>query len=316
MNYDVENIIVIKQLLSKSIQNTHYDYINELINKNVSDCNLLYTQVCYLIKLFLLYDYEDNPNQKSNYIFDENFIRFCFRLIKNSNSIVIEKNDTKPLYSKLYDFYIKFNNDPSNEFKFTCPDNLNSISHITNALSRDIQTNITNNIIINYCKYLKEYIYINLKLEFDNIKIDNKIVLNVFNDLISNTSNSSSIFHNWINKHKQLIIPNIENHININLITDGVKNHYKIFFPFVKKYIKTNEKLNNMIKNNNENKINKLFELILLDITNETFNSDVKYHEWIKENITLIINEFNKNNCIDLEKELESNPYQFIQYME
>ena len=318
MNYDVEDIIVVKQLLSKSIKNTHYDYINKLIDKNVSDCNLLYTQVCYLIKLFLLYDCDLNsnyPNQKSNYIFNENFIRFCFRLIKNSDTIDIKKYDTNSIHFKLYNFYIKFNSDSNKEFKFTCPDNLNSISHITDTLSRDIQTNITNNIIINYFKYVKEYIRINLKLEFDNIKIDNKIVLNVFNDLISNTFNSNSTFHNWIIKHKQLIIPNIKNNINIKSINDGIKNHYKIFTPFIKKYIKTNEMLNFIIKNNKEIKINKLFELILLDITNETFNSDVKYHDWIKENKILIINEFNKINCIDLEKELESEPYQFIQYM-
>jgi hypothetical protein len=55
MAFDVDNdIITIKQLLSNSLRNENYNYIEQEINKNVKDCNLLYTQVCYLIKLFII----------------------------------------------------------------------------------------------------------------------------------------------------------------------------------------------------------------------------------------------------------------------
>ena len=48
-----------------------------------------------------------------------------------------------------------------NVIKFVIPNNVSSITNITNYLSRDIQTNITNNIKINFLKYVKEYIKAN-----------------------------------------------------------------------------------------------------------------------------------------------------------
>ena len=68
MESDVSNILTIKQLLNKSINNDYFDYIKQLLNKTIEDCNLLYTQVCYLIKLFLLYDYEKNKGLYNHYI--------------------------------------------------------------------------------------------------------------------------------------------------------------------------------------------------------------------------------------------------------
>ena len=82
MENDIEQIITIKQILNKSINENNFNYIHDIINKNVKDCNLLYTQVCYLIKLFLLYDYENNLLHPHNdYVFDESFISKCFKLI-------------------------------------------------------------------------------------------------------------------------------------------------------------------------------------------------------------------------------------------
>ena len=161
MASNVDKIISIKQLLVNSIKNDNFDYIYKLINKNVNDCNLLYTQVCYLIKLFLLYDFEINKNKYNDYKFDELFIRKCFKLIKTEN-IDIEPNNTYSLLNRMINFYNEYNLNQSNYFKFIKPDNVLSITHITDSLSRDIQTNITNNIIINYYKYLKEFVHINL----------------------------------------------------------------------------------------------------------------------------------------------------------
>ena len=54
MENDVNNnIIAIKQLLSESIEHTNYDYIKNLINKNIKDCNLLYTQIYYILKFVI-----------------------------------------------------------------------------------------------------------------------------------------------------------------------------------------------------------------------------------------------------------------------
>ena len=172
MESDVSDIISIKQLLNNSLSYTHYDYIKQIIDKNVEDCNLLYTQVCYLIKLFLLYDYENNNGLFDDYVFNELFIRKCFKLIKTGD--IDMKLDDKSLLDRIKKFYNTYNLNDKNISKFTKPNNVSSITHITDALSRDIQTNITNNIILNYNKYVKEYISINLVLSFGNI--DNKII--------------------------------------------------------------------------------------------------------------------------------------------
>jgi hypothetical protein len=165
----------------KNNSNDNFNYIYNLINKVVDDCNLLYTQVCYLIKLFLLYDYETNKNKFNDYKFDELFIRKCFKLIKNNN-LDFETNNSDLLINRMIKFFKEYNSNELNEFKFINPDNVLSITHITDALSRDIQTNITNNIIINYNKYIREYVNINLKLKFKDI--DDKEIKKIYDDLM------------------------------------------------------------------------------------------------------------------------------------
>jgi len=316
MENDVNNnIIAIKQLLSESIEHTNYDYIKNLINKNVKDCNLLYTQVCYLIKLFLLNDYENN-NTNNDYEFDEQFIRYCFRLIKNNGLNCNENKNNIEL--RIYNFYIDFNLNNDNKIKFVCSNNISSITHITDALSRDIHTNIKNNIIINYFKYINEYVNINLNLKFKNnidIKIDSKHIFNVFNDIVLGSYNSNIVFHNWIMENKKLIIPNIKNNIFIESIDDGIQNHYKIFTSFIKKYIRDDLILNDLIIINDEKKINQLIKSIYSDIITNTLNTNSNYHSWIEKNKLLIVSEFNKKKYINLENELESKPFSFIPYM-
>ena len=200
------DIIAIKQKIKDCINIDFYDYIKNKIIKNVKDCNFLYTQVCYLIKLFLLYEYEQNII--IDYDLNENFIRFCFQLLRNGNKKIIlnntnEKNDIK---NRLVIFYNDFN---TKNIAFNCPIDLDSTTHITNALSRDIATNIKNNITLNFYKYIKEYIKINLKLEFEKdnrVEINSTTINSVFNDIISNTYYSNNIFHEWIINNKKLII--------------------------------------------------------------------------------------------------------------
>jgi hypothetical protein len=194
MHYDtIKDIISVKQLLNNSINEIHFDYIRNLLNKTVEDCNLLFTQVCYLIKLFLSYDYENNKGVYNDYIFNELFIRNCFKLIKTSKiNDDIDETNNNLLINRLYKFYNHYNLDNNNKFKFIKPTNFTSITHITDSLSRDIQTNITNNITLNYNKYLKEYIFINLNLDFKNKNnndddIDIKVINKIYNDMLCNT---------------------------------------------------------------------------------------------------------------------------------
>ena len=313
-----DDIICIKQLLVSSIKNDsndNFNYIFNLIHKNVNDCNLLYTQVCYLIKLFLLYDYETNKNKFNDYKFDELFIRKCFKLIKNDN-LDLETNNSDSLINRMTQFYIQYNHSQLNQFKFSKPDNVLSITHITDALSRDIQTNITNNIIINYHKYIKEYVSLNLKLKFNNI--DDKQINKIYNDIISNTFTSNDIYHDWIKVNKKIILPNFDNKKNITIsnFKDGVDNHYNIFIKFIDNYVNENQDLLNFISINNDNK-SKITKLIINKLKDDTIdnNLNINYIEWIKDNKNNIINKFNSIHKVDLDKELEKNPYLFIPYM-
>ena len=259
MESDVLDTITIKQLLNNSIiNNENFDYIKQMINKNVEDCNLLYTQVCYLIKLFLLYDYENNKNLHNDYIFNEIFVRKCFKLIKTGkiehDKVEDDKDEnnnklsSNPLIERLVKFYNYYNSNEDNTIKFIRPDNIGSITHITDQLSRDIQTNITNNIKLNYNKYIREYVNINLKLKFSDI--DDKIINTIYNDIYSNTFYSDSIYHMWINEHKKLIIPKSIDKIYIENFNDGIDVY--IFIKYITKYVKTNQKLKNLIMLNND----------------------------------------------------------------
>jgi len=311
------DIIAIKQKIKDCINIDFYDYIKNKIIKNVKDCNFLYTQVCYLIKLFLLYEYEQNII--IDYDLNENFIRFCFQLLRNGNKKFIlnntnEKNDIK---NRLVIFYNDFN---TKNIAFNCPIDLDSTTHITNALSRDIATNIKNNITLNFYKYIKEYIKINLKLEFEK---DNRVEINsttinyVFNDIISNTYYSNNIFHEWIINNKKLIIPNFDDNIiqiSTKSLSDALNKNVK---SFIIKYIKDDDILCNIIKNNKfkVSQIKIIQNAIYNDIVNNTFNSNLIFHDWIKNNILLIINIFNSINCIDMDAKLISKPFIFVQKM-
>ena len=307
------NVIAIKQKLKESINIKFYDYIKKKLNKNVKDCNLLYTQVCYLIKLFILYEYEQDIN--IDYDFNELFIRFCFKLIKNGNTYILSETEKKDdIKNRLVVFYNDFN---TKNIPFKCPENVDSISHITNALSRDITTNITNNIVINFYKYIKEYIKISLKN--NNFDISSIIINSVFNDIIYNTFNSDSIFHEWIKKNRKLIIPSFKNEtIQINCLQNDISKYNNILKNFIMKYIKNNELILTIFnKNNIDNpkKIKTFHTDIYNDIINNTFKSNIIFHDWIKENISLIINNFNSSNYIDIETKLISEPFIFIKNM-
>src|SRR3990167_6531284 len=117
----------------------------------------------------------------------------------------------------------------------------------------------------------------------------------------------------WINEKKKLKNPNFNIKIHSETFKDGIDNHNHIFNNFIYKYVKENQILLNLININNHNK-NETIKLILKKIKNECNeeNDLNNYNNWINENKNLIVNEFNLSNKIDLDKELEKNPYLFI----
>ena len=101
---NIEPVITVKSLLVDSINKKHFDYIKKTIDNNVSVSNLLYTQVCFFIKLFLLNDFE-NYKIHNDYQFDKLFIEYCFNLIKYGEKKINQKFDN-PLFKRAYDFII------------------------------------------------------------------------------------------------------------------------------------------------------------------------------------------------------------------
>jgi len=287
MVFDVDNIITIKQLLNNSIiGNDNFDYIKNTLIKNVEDCNLLYTQVCYLIKLFLLHDFETNKNKPFNdYDFNELFIRKCFKLIK-TGELNLDSDNKNLLLNRVFNFYNNYNSNKNNKIKFIKPNNVSSITHITDALSRDIQTNIVNNIELNYFKYIKEYIIINTKLKFENI--DDNQINKIYFDIIDETLYSNIEYHSWIKEHINKIIPTFNNKIKITSFKNGIDNHYIIFVKFIKKYINENQNLLNLIHINGDDKKKTILNIIKLLINDLTEND--KYYDWINENKNCIMN--------------------------
>src|SRR3990167_4312433 len=76
--------------------------------------------------------------------------------------------------------------------------------------------------------------------------------------------------------------------IFITSIKEGYNNHNKIFIQHDKKYINSYDELHHLIKINCDKNINKLIKSITSDILNGTYESDIKYHDWIKNNEILI----------------------------
>ena len=301
-----KDIISIKEKLNPCLKQEHSEYIQNILYKNVKDCNLIYTQVCYLIKLFLLHEYENNNNKISIH-FNNSFIIFCFNLIKNGIPNKSDYNDTNKL--KLINYY----NDNKELFKI--PIDVCSISHIISALATDIITNIKNNIILNFYKYLKEYIKININIEFKN-DLKSTDITSIFNDIIYNTLKSDLKFHKWIIDNKQYIIPDFSNDIiKINCLSSDIVSNSPVIKKFIMNYIKNNEDFDILCLNNNIKNDNKLQNVIFKDLTENTLLSNNIFHSWILSNKNIIINDFNSENYIDFDEKLFNNPYIFLENM-
>ena len=344
----IDNVVSIKRKLSCCIKNDkNGEYIKTKLCTTVEKCDFLYFQTCNFIKLFLLYDYENNKNIDQLYNFDKSAIKHCFNLIINDGLIKKRKTKDKQLIDEinltesidnfkehLTNFYNNYKLDITN-VPFECPDNIGSISHIIDDLVIDIHKNIINNITLNYFKYVREYIKIEIKNTFftninENLNTDNdpliqskfnvKLITSIYNDIINNTLHSDNEYHQWINQHKDKIIPffsETDTNKSIKTFEEGNQLFEFKFNKFVKSYVNNNKILKLLIKTNKSTKKiitkNIIDDLFCSDKTK--FKTDIFFHNWINENINLIINEFNKNNYIVIEDKLELSPFLFLKNM-
>ena len=346
-----KEIYVIKSLLKKSIKDNNvekYNYIHKLLIDHVRGINKLYTHVCFIIKLFLL-DCEANHADKNIiYHFDESFINYCFRLARNNkiqsddsimendtiidvnedqnndmsnenlneeqnDNIINDQNNTSKDLKELFSiFYAKFNSDTTNA-RFVLPENLKSITHITNALAREINTNIKNNIILHFTKHAKEYVNVEIKNEFSNDSIANKTKLQIIDDLLYGTLYSDQKFHQFITQHREKIIPKIDNHNLLTTMKDGLNN--KQLPIFISKYVKENIILESKMNNEKIETTTKNYKTITNHILNGNKHENKSIDNWINENSNVILKEFNDKKCINFYNELDKNPYIFIKHM-
>ena len=90
-------IHVTKSLLERSIKNDNietHSYIRKLLIDHVHGINKLYTHVCFLIELFLLDCEANHADENIVYHFDESFIKYCFKLVRN-NKIQLDDSNSE-----------------------------------------------------------------------------------------------------------------------------------------------------------------------------------------------------------------------------
>ena len=315
------DIIIRKAKLLNILKNNNNKYFFNLCNEIVKDCNYLFIQVNFLLKSFVLYECSNNYNDYSEFLLNDNTIRFCFSLLRSENKIF--SFNTDDIKTKIYNY---FNNFFIKDTNFTFI-NTKSISHITNALSIDIQTNIVNNVVINFTKYIKQYIKIKYLVFIDefiklnkNFKDDNKTknINSIYYDIINGTYNSDLMFSDFIKNIKSVILPTFNKPNNFKTIKESLNFNKKATSKIINNYIDTNLKIfidTLLIDKTNKKNYNKIQTNIFNDIVNDTLLSDVIFHNWITDNKILLLNFINSQLLINLETELNNNPYKFIKYM-
>ena len=192
-----------------------------LKDKNVTDklfdatcrTHQIITHTYQFLRLWILYKYKKD---KDIPIITENTIKMTFKtLIKDTNGPK-PKGSNLILYEELNKFYNKRYSKLNNN-KLLDGSNL---SQILNYSATDMITNIENNIKINFIAYVKRFVNssfrkinnellknapygtkVNLRKEL------NKDLYEIKEDFLNNTLLSNQKYHDWINKHRNNILP-------------------------------------------------------------------------------------------------------------
>ena len=192
-----------------------------LKDKNVTDklfdatcrTHQIITHTYQFLRLWILYKYKKD---KDIPIITENTIKMTFKtLIKDTNGPK-PKGSNLILYEELTKFYSKRYSKLNNN-KLLDGSNL---SQILNYSATDMITNIENNIKINFIAYVKRFVNssfrkINnelLKNALYGTKVNlrkelNKDLYEIKEDFLNNTLLSNKKYHEWINKHRNNILP-------------------------------------------------------------------------------------------------------------
>ena len=220
----------------------HPDINLPKITNAVIKCNKIVIQTLMFMKLFLL-DHYDKHNSLP--VINDEFINSCMKILCNEKSSGRPpKKEIKELKDNLTAFYkTDFQPIIQNE-------NLDYIhmNTILDYLTIDILTMYENNIKLHYVEYVERYVNVVWKKKFIISKIRNmnitqkakeQRVNNLCNQLrkiktdLLNIENinykSHSMYHKWINQHKQFITPNKQSYKKNNIVYDLMCSPFEYF---------------------------------------------------------------------------------------
>jgi hypothetical protein len=165
------------------------------------------------LRLWILYNYKNNSNIP---IITEDTIKMVFKTLTIKSSGPKLKGSNLEIFNNFNIFY-EDNYKKNNNIKKI---NGKNLSQILNYTATDILTNIENNIKLHFMKYIRRFVNSSFK-KVNNDLIDTaekgkKTILRkqlkedlfmIKEDLFNNTLNSNKIYHDWIIKHKNNILP-------------------------------------------------------------------------------------------------------------
>lgn len=195
--------------------------LNKILNDKNSDVNILLDSVYrtnkivinayQFIRLYLLYQYKNNENLL---ILNKDIIKIVY------NTITIDKTKGKDFKGEKLKLFNKFKDFYNNHYKLNNKLDASNLSYILNYTSKDMITNIENNIKLYFLSYIKRFIKSSFKIIHNKLIDDapkgqktklkkelNKELIEVINDIINNTLLSKEKYHSWIIEHKKYIIP-------------------------------------------------------------------------------------------------------------
>ena len=202
----------------------------------IININKIVTIGCMFIKLFIIGILEKNQYYEPK--IDREFI-------KKSFDVLIEKTKEKK--------YKNFDNVAElQEYYEQIKDTLNigqintkNMSYILSTEYDSLYTEITNNIIQHFGKHVHKYVKYQFTVEYENAKINKTLkehheqIDKIINDLFNGTRTSLPKYHNWINIHRQIIIPT--SYKNSNISSDAIRNTFS--------YLKCMYNINKFLQN-------------------------------------------------------------------
>ena len=213
----LEFMIVNKTPIKNIIKSTE---LNNKINSTIQIVNKIVIQACQFINLYFIHLYDTNKDFPK---IDNKFVMAVFKIItvRDDTRGKPPSEETKKILEKLKDFYNTYYKQCIIESDIMNDTKLNFIMAYE---AIDIVKNIKNNITEHFQDYVNKFV--NQSFEVKSIiteinekswdtETKNEVKNSIYSDLrkvkkdilrIDNTFESDEMFHDWIKKHKPLIL--------------------------------------------------------------------------------------------------------------